>query len=360
MSGTPQLEVAPPPDDDAAFMRRLRIATYSIVLFVLSVHLLKEFREILQPLFVALFINFLMQPIHRWLVQFRIPSIVAYGIIVVLVALVFCGVGWLMFENFSAAADEVKLLKYEKRLDTMVRDAFDRIPFEVPKPQPGFLRQIQVSPDNLLRGTTAALGGFRDSTAWAFTVFFFLLFTIAERVSIPRRMSLAFGDKQGESVMGVIESISQAIGQYVAVKTLVSAMAGILSWIVLASFDVDLAATWGILIFLLNFIPYLGSLIACSLPIVLSILQFDEVWKPIVIACLLIGIQQAIGAWFEPRMAGQRLDVSPILIVLSLAFWFFLWGIPGAILAVPLLVIVKIVLDTIPETRPIATLISNR
>lgn len=360
MSGTPPLEVVPPPGDDVTFLRRLRIVTYSIVLFVLSVHLLEKFRDILQPLFVALFIGFLMQPIHRWLVQLRIPSILAYVIIVVIVTLVFFGVGWLMFENFTAAADQEKLLKYEKRLDAMIRDTIDGIPIDMPKPDEGFLRRIQISPENLVRGTTAALGGFRDTTTWALTVFFFLLFAIAERVSIPRRIRLAFGEKQGERIMGVVESISQAIGQYVAVKTLASALAGILSWFVLASFDVDLAATWGILIFLLNFIPYLGSLIACSLPIILSFLQFVEVWRPIVIACLLVGIQQGIGAWIEPRMAGQRLDVSPILIVLSLSFWFFLWGIPGAILAVPLLVIVKIILDNIPETKPIATLISNR
>src|SRR5207244_9688571 len=106
--------------------------------------------------------------------------------------------------------------------------------------------------------------------------------------------------------------------------------------------------------------PYVGSLVAVALPILLSFLQFDEAWKPIVIAILLIGIQQMIGNWIEPRMAGQRLDVSPFLIVVSLAFWWFVCGIIGAILAVPLLVIVKIILDNIPETKPIATLISNR
>jgi predicted PurR-regulated permease PerM len=96
------------------------------------------------------------------------------------------------------------------------------------------------------------------------------------------------------------------------------------------------------------------------LPIVLSFLQFDDVWKPIVVAIALVGIQQGIGTWLEPRLAGHRLDVSPLLIVLSLAFWWTIWGVPGAILAVPLLVIVKIILDNIPETKPIATLISNR
>lgn len=192
-------------------------------------------------------------------------------------------------------------------------------------------------------------------------VFLFVLFLIAEKVTFPHRVALAFGDEQGVRFLLIVESINQAISQYVAVKTLVSVLAGLLSYAVLTLFGVELAASWALLIFLLNYIPYVGSLVACALPIVLSFLQFeDAIWKPIVIAIGLIGIQQGIGNWIEPRMAGQRLDVSPLLIVLSLTFWWTVWGIFGAILAVPLLVIVRIILDNIPETKPIATLISNR
>jgi predicted PurR-regulated permease PerM len=174
-------------------------------------------------------------------------------------------------------------------------------------------------------------------------------------------LELAFGNVQGDRIMGIVESINQAISQYIAVKTLVSALAGLLSYAVLALMGVELAASWALLIFLFNYIPYVGSMIACALPIGLSFLQFDdELWKPILITVLLIGIQQGIGSWIEPRMAGQRLHVSPLLIVLSLTFWWTVWGIFGAILAVPLLVILRIVLDNIPETKPIATLMSNR
>ena len=182
----------------------------------------------------------------------------------------------------------------------------------------------------------------------------------SEKVGFPHRLTLALGTEHGEHIMEVVESITEAIGEYIAVKTLVSALAGFLSYLVLAIFDVDFAATWGILIFLFNYIPYLGSLVAVLLPIVVSLLQFDEFWPAIAIAILLVGIQQLIGAFLEPRMAGQRLDVSPLLILLALAFWGAVWGIVGMILAVPLLVIVRIILDSIPETKPIATLMSNR
>jgi predicted PurR-regulated permease PerM len=115
---------------------------------------------------------------------------------------------------------------------------------------------------------------------------------------------------------------------------------------------------WSILIFVLNYIPYLGSLLAIALPIALSFLH-KEPGTALAVAIGLVGIQLALGNFVEPRMAGRRLGVSPLLILLSLSFWGLVWGIVGMILAVPLLVSIKIVLENIPATRPLATLMSN-
>lgn len=348
--------VAPPTtNEESVFVRRLRIAAYTIVLVVLSIYLLEKFRDILQPFAIALFLSFMMHPIHRWLVRRRIPSMLAYVVIVALVMLGLLAVGTMMYDNVASIAG--KLTEYEDRLDKTVKRAMERLPFDMSKIKP--VREL-ISSEDLMIAARTALGGFRDFTTWAFATFLFVLFLIAEKVSFPHRLELALGEKHGRQILSVVGSINEAIGQYIAVKTLVSALAGILSYAVLALFEVEFAATWGILIFLFNYIPYLGSLIAVSLPIVLSFLQFDEPWKSVVIAALLIGIQQGIGAYIEPKMAGQRLDVSPLLILLALAFWGVVWGVIGMILAVPLLVIVRIVLDNIPETRPIATLMSNR
>ena len=346
--------------ESSIFLRRMRMAAYGILLVVLSIYLLEKFERILQPLFVALFLGFLTHPLHRWLARHGIPSTIAYGIIVGLAMLGLAAFASLLYVNITEIADTPKLLKYEKNLEMLLDSTIKRLPFETPELKEHPLREIHISPDDLATAAAGALARFRDYTAWALLTILYILFLVAEKVSFPRRIMLAFGEHHGMRIMGVIESINLAISQYIAVKTLVSALAGIVSYAVLAVFEVELAATWGILIFLLNYIPYLGSLVACALPIVLSFLQFDEIWKPIVIGSLLIGIQQFIGNWVEPRMAGQRLDVSPLLIVLSLAFWWSVWGIPGAILAVPLLVIVRIILDNIHETKPIATLISNR
>ncbi len=124
-----------------------------------------------------------------------------------------------------------------------------------------------------------------------------------------------------------------------------------------AFFGIDFAILWAVLVFLLNFIPYLGGLVAMAPPILLAFI--DSPWRGLAVVVLLIAIQLFTGQFLEPKMAGRRLNLSPLLILLALAFWGYLWGPVGMILAVPLTVVCKIILDNIPETRPIGTLMSN-
>lgn len=347
----------------ALFLRRLLITTLSALLLVLAIHLLEKFREILQPLFVGLFLGFLILPVHTWLTRRGVHPFLSAALILALIVLGLFGLGTLVYRNVDQVI--ARLPTYETRVEALVRDTLAYLRLDLPELAEGhFLRELPFlrvrSAEQMVTTLRAALGTFVDFFTWLAVTFVYLIFLVAEKVSFPRRLRLALGERQGENVLRVVENINQAIAQYIIVKTLVSGVAGALSMAVLAAFGVDFALMWGILIFVLNFIPYLGSLIAVALPILLSFVMLDEAWKPVVIAALLIGIQQASGTLLETRLAGQRLDVSPLLILLSLAFWGALWGIVGMILAVPLLVILRIILDNIPETRPIATLISNQ
>jgi predicted PurR-regulated permease PerM len=354
----PDNEPAPTTVDSSAFVRRMQLTTMSILSLVLVIHLLEKFRDVLQPLFLALFLVFLVHPIHRWLVDRRIPSMLAYVVIVAIVGLCVTGIGSLMYANFAHVTKEMDA--YEVRLENKIIAVASNMPLQMAKPlEGGFLRTL-ITRDQItsLFGTAIdRLGGF---TSWTALTLVYLLFLVAEKFGFPDRLAHAFGAEHGKRMMGVVDSIMHAISQYIAVKTAVSALAGVLSYVVLVAFDVEFAATWGLLIFLFNYIPYLGSLVAVAAPILMAFVQFDELWQGIVIGALLIGIQQIIGFVIEPRMAGQRLDVSPVLIVLSLAFWGVVWGIIGMILAVPLLVVTKIIFDNIEETKAIGRLISNR
>src|SRR5262249_22773514 len=150
----------------------------------------------------------------------------------------------------------------------------------VPDPENWHVRNLltfDVGPDSRVRNVfRAAVGNFLEFLTATFVVLIYLVFLIAERVSLPGRVARAFGEARAREVMSVVESINRAVPAYIALKTFVSALQGLLSFAVLAAFGVEFAAMWGVLIFLFNFIPYLGSFVAVSLPIALCFLQYAE------------------------------------------------------------------------------------
>lgn len=345
------------PAELPSFLHRLLIVTATVLLVVLLLHLVRELRSILQPLFIAFFIGYLILPGHAWLVRRGIAPRLAIVVFLLLALVVIFLLSALVRNNVEQALE--RMPQYEQRVQALLKNGVAYLPIER-EAVDDYLRELQRrGTESLTEMLRAAVGLVLDFMTWLLIVLIYLVFLLAEKVSFPERIKRAFGDAEGGRVLGIVASINDAIAQYIAVKTFVSFLAGAASYVVLLIFQVEFAVMWGILIFLLNFIPYLGSLVATAAPILLSFVQFDEPWKGLVIGLLLIGIQQGIGMFIEPRMAGQKLGVSPLLILLSLAFWGLVWGVVGMILAVPLLVTIKIILDNIPETKPVAALMSN-
>ena len=135
-------------------------------------------------------------------------------------------------------------------------------------------------------------------------------------------------------------------------------MTGVLSYLVLVTVGVDFAALWGMLIFLLNFIPTIGSILAVIPPILLSLVQFKGLTPFFIVMSSLISIQIIIGNILEPRLAGKSLNLSPLVILLSLVLWGKIWGIVGMFLCVPITVILNIVLANFESTKSIAIMLS--
>jgi predicted PurR-regulated permease PerM len=351
------------PIDLSRFQRRLTIATLGLLLVVLLGFILYVCASILQPLFIAGLLVYLILPVREWLVRRRVPSVLAYLLIMVCVLGLFWGIGDMAYRNFAELSDE-QLSVYEKRLDNLVRKALGGLPFTIPDLENWHVRNLltfDVGPDSRIRNVLrSAVGNFLEFLAATFVVLIYLIFLIAERVSLPGRVARAFGEARAREIMAVVDRINHAVHDYIALKSFVSFLQGMLSFVVLAAFGVDFAVMWGVLIFLFNFIPYIGSFVAVSLPILLSFLQYaEEPWKPVVITLLLLVIQRVVDNYIEPRLTGHKLGLSPLIVILSLAFWGWLWGVVGMVLAVPLTVIAKIIVENIRETKPLATLMSN-
>ena len=189
--------------------------------------------------------------------------------------------------------------------------------------------------------------------------FVFLMFMLVEAPTLDDKINKAFGKNSGR-VQKILSSISEQVSQYLSTLTLISFVTGVCAWLVLALFEVKLAAGWGVLTFLLNFIPTVGSIIATIPPVVMAIIQFSPgLFKPMLVLLLLTAIQQIIGNFITPKVMGDKLGVSPVMILLSLLLWTMIWGIPGALLSTPIISIIKIVCENIPVLHIIAVLIGS-
>lgn len=197
---------------------------------------------------------------------------------------------------------------------------------------------------------------FIGSTVW---VVLFIIFMLAERESLQGRLVKAFGDRRAAKISKIGNRISLAVEEYLGLKTLISLLVGVLTAMALGLFGVQLAMLWGALTFLLNFIPNIGALIATIPPILMALFQTGSLGLPLMVAVVLVVIHLVVGNYLEPRVMGRGLDLSPLVVLLSLVFWGWMWGGVGMLLAVPLTAAVKIAMEEYEPTQAVAKIISE-
>lgn len=185
-------------------------------------------------------------------------------------------------------------------------------------------------------------------------------FLLLERRAFARKLDRLSGDAQRVAQWRrLINDINAKVGSYLALKTLVSIVQGLVAWAVLAWFDVPFAPFWGVLTGLLNYVPYVGTILSVLLPVVFATMQFAELGSVLTLVAALSAAQFFIGFFVDPWLMGSSLNLSPFAILLSIAVWAALWGVPGAFLAVPLTACFAMVCAELPATRPVAVLLSR-
>lgn len=192
-------------------------------------------------------------------------------------------------------------------------------------------------------------------------ILLYLVFLLLEEPTFNRKMKAMYPEtKDYTRITSIIAKIDRSIDRYVSIKTLVSLMTGVFSYIALLIIGVDAPLFWAFLIFILNFIPAIGSLIATAFPAVFSMLQFGEFTPAILVLVIVGAIQIIVGNLIEPRLMGSSLNISPLVVFLTLALWGLIWGITGMLLSVPITVILILILSEFPGTRPVAILLSQK
>ncbi len=348
--------------DPSKFQRQLMIIVLSLILIRLAIYFLVEFAAIFQPLLLAIFICYLILPIHHGIVRMGAPSKVAFIILFLLIMGLFYGVGVVIYGNVRTIEDNWDS-KYNAGIQQLATTIDKQVKTWFPQATMDFRKLLDVpTQEEIERIINGVVGTFLSFFTWLLVILVYVIFLVTEREDFPKRVESAFGESRSTEVSEVLKSINSAIAQYFSTKTALSIVTALLTMAVLLVpfWKVDFVLTWGLLTFLFNYIPYIGSVIAGAFPVLLCFITYPtELWKGFVVAVCLFTIQQVIGNYVEPRLMGKKLHLSPLLIIIALSFWGVIWGIIGMILAVPLLIIVQIVLSHIKETKPIAILMSS-
>lgn len=191
-------------------------------------------------------------------------------------------------------------------------------------------------------------------------ILIYVIFLLLEQGNFSQKVaSLANNEAKERRVRLLISKINEDVQKYISIKMLTSSLTAVLSYIFMKFVGVDFAEFWALLIFLLNFIPTIGSIVATLFPALVTLVQFDTYTPFFLILGGVTAIQFCIGNIMEPRLMGDSLNLSPLIILVNLSLWGLIWGIPGMFLCVPLLVISMIVFSHVPQTRPIAILLSQ-
>lgn len=192
-----------------------------------------------------------------------------------------------------------------------------------------------------------------------FLIVVYVLFLLLEQRTFKNKLkSICKSPEQYSKINGFLSEIDHDINRYLKIKTGINLIAGVLSFIVLLCFGVEYAQFWGVMFFLVHYVPYLGPTVGILFVLLAASVQITHLATFIILGVLLIVIQFGIGNFLEPHWLGTRLNLSPIVILLSLAFWGSLWGVLGMMLCVPIMVIITIILSKFPTTRPIAIALS--
>lgn len=337
----------------------MKNAAYSVITLIGIMFLLIEGQSLLIPFILALLFWFIGHSLKKTLdkvgfIRRKFPSWLKN----ILSATITIGV---ISFGFNLILDNIADLRasyplYEANLTSVIEsinERFDISLLEIAKRQFGNLNFGEILGD-VFSSITDLLGN-------TFLIVIYLLFIVLEEANFTAKLEKIFPKKEDyKSYMTILQEIGVSISDYLRLKAFVSLITGVLSFIALYFIGVEAPAFWAFLIFILNFIPTIGSLIGTVFPAVFSLLQFGEVIPFFTVLAIVGLIQVLVGNVIEPRLMGSSMNISPLVTILALSLWGFIWGIIGMILSVPITVIMIIVFSRFEKTKSIAILLSEK
>jgi len=313
---------------------------------------LKNAQSVILPLIIAWLLSFLIGPAINFMTARKIPTTLAAFIILILLLGIFYLSFTFLYARFSAFV--VAYPKYHTRFTELIAVVTGKW-------------NLQFDP---LAGINwgQSIGRFLASFSRSIFVFIsqlvlvsiFLFFILLGKPYFRFKILKSFSAEDADQIARITFSITAQIRRYLSLQFLISFTTGVLVWLALEIIGVDFAVTWGALAFFLNFIPTVGSIMASIPPILLALVQFyPSIWPGVITLLSVVTIQMGMGNALAPKVMGDQLNLSPVVVLLSLLFWGWLWGIVGALISIPIAAAIKIVCENIETLQPISVMMGS-
>ncbi len=362
----------------------MKIKTDGVVKFFITIIgitiialVLKELSHVFIPFIIALFLYFFFEPLNNFLESKKIPGYIITLLDIAITVLILYTVGRVIFDSFVQFSEGFP--EYAKKLSEIVRNISKELGIRDP-----FFRYFSFEKLVKTIDFQSLAGGLFTSTldllgSILFVLFFFVFVLSGEKTIYEaikhyyihkrvkpeiKKIKKAKSDELNESLKQEFDSelqmiknqkeielentfreITSQIQKYIITKFLINIAAGAITTIALYLYGLDYPIIWGLFVFLFNFIPTIGSAAALILPVLFSLVQFGTLTSALIVILIMTSVQTLAFNMAEPMIIGNRLNLNPIIILLSVLIWGYIWGIVGMLLSVPITAIIKIIIS---------------
>ncbi|MDR0527270.1 MAG: AI-2E family transporter [Spirochaetaceae bacterium] len=332
----------------------------AFIALVLAGVVLKLTAPVTVLIIIAVFLTCVMNPLVTALERLKMPRLAAIILTSCLIIIGFFIAGMILYSSGRKILS--RWFIYENRLLEIYRALGGFLGFSYNE-NLGFIdnlwAQIEVR-NNIRQWTIAFSNGFIGFFKNALMVVMFVIFILIEASSIKIKIALAFENKLSSQIRKIASDIERDVTRYISVKFFISLATGVVVGIGLQIVNLEFAAVWALMQFIINFIPLIGSIAIGIFATLFALLQFWPQPGPVIaVGIIMLSTNLILGTIMEPRITGYKLNISPIIILIALLLWGWLWGFAGMVLAVPMTVIIKIICENIPVLEPVSVLLGS-
>jgi len=338
-------------------------AIFSLILIICCILIgavLKLAASVVLPFTIAILLALVMYPLVKLLDKTKCPRFFSILLTVIIMAVFLYTFGMILFSSGKAVVAQYP--KYENRIRDVyiwITDFFD-IPYnESQSIWENIWGQLGIR-SFILNSTRSFSGISIQFIRSAVLVILFMVFTLLEAGYFKEKLEVAF-EKHSEQINRMGHDLMNQITRYLTAKFLISLVNGIVFAVSFSLVGLEFAIVWGVFQFIMNFIPTLGSIVTGFFVSLFALIQFwPEPGPVIAVVVIVLVVNLVLSNYFDPKIIGDHVGISPLMILVSLAIWGYLWGFAGMILAVPMTVIIKIVCENIPILEPVSILLGSR